>query len=254
MGRVIAFEIGKGGSGKTTSVVNTATILAEHGEKVCVIDADASQNCTKRSGLLPQDYAGYSIFEALKCEKSIKDCIAKTKFGYDIVPSVEELQEIVVILLMNKERYPYPMHILSGAVNEIRNDYDYIIIDTPPTISFNTITTLLASDAVIIPMQCEEDAWEGSKSVIKAIYKYSPDIEIMGILPTMFNRGTNASTTTLSKARKFYEGKVKVFDTTIYRTTKFPEADSFRQPAVVYSDNDAVQGYRAFVKEVFNIG
>jgi chromosome partitioning protein len=254
MGKVIAFEIGKGGSGKTTSVVNTAAILAEHGKKVCVIDADASQNCTKRSGLLPQDYTGYSLFEVLKLERNIKDCIVKTKFGYDIVPSTEELEEIVVILLLNKDKYPYPMNILQEAVNQIKNDYDYVLIDTPPTISFSTITTLLASDAVIVPMQCEEDAWEGSKSIIKAIFKYAPDIEIMGILPTMFNRGTNASTTTLAKARKFYDGKVKVFDTTIYRTTKFPEADSFRQPAVIYSDNDAVQSYRNFVKEVFNIG
>lgn len=251
---VIAFEIGKGGSGKTTSVVNTAAILAEHGKKVCVIDADASQNCTKRSGLLPQDYAGYSLFEILKGERNIKDCIVKTKFGYDMIPSTEALQEIVVILLMNKDKYLDPMHLLQNAVNMIKNDYDYILIDTPPTISFDTITTLLASDAVIIPMQCEEDAWEGSKAVIKAIFKYNPGIEIMGILPTMFNRGTNASTTTLSKARRFYEGKVKVFDTTIYRTTKFPEADSYRQPAIVYSDNENVQDYREFVREAFEIG
>jgi chromosome partitioning protein len=254
MGKVIAFEIGKGGSGKSTTVVNTAAILGEHGKRVCVLDADASGNCTKRSGLIPQDYIGYSMYEVLKLERSIKDCIVSTKFGYDIVPSTEELEEIVVTLLLNPDDYPDPMNILRKAVSQIKNDYDYILIDTPPTISFSTITTLLASDAVIVPMQCEEDAWEGSKSIIKAIFKYNPDIEIMGILPTMFNRGTNASTTTLTKARKFYDGKVKIFDTTIYRTTKFPEADSFRQPAVVYSDNEAVQSYRDFVREVFNIG
>jgi chromosome partitioning protein len=254
MGKVIAFEIEKGGSSKTTTVVNTAAILAEHGKSILVFDADSQGNGTKRSGLLPNDYFGYSAFEVLKQEKSISDCIVKTKFGYDIVPANETLQDIVVTLLMNTEKYKNPMFILKNAIDEIRSKYDYILIDTPPTITFNTITTLLAADSVIIPMQCEEDAFEGAKAIIKAIYKYKPDLEIMGILPTMFNRGTNSSTTILSKARRFFEGKIKIYDTTIYRTVKFSEADIYRTPAVIHSDNEQVQEYRKFVKECFGIG
>jgi chromosome partitioning protein len=260
MGKVIAVEIGKGGSGKSTTVVNTAAILGEHGKRVCVLDADASGNCTKRSGLLPQDYAGskdspgYSMFNVLKMDRGIKDCIVKTKFGYDIVPSTDELEDIVVTLFFNIKKYPDPMNILKNAVDEIKNDYDYILIDTPPTISFSTITTLLASDAVIIPMQVEDDAFDGAKAMIKKIYKYKPGIEIMGILPTMFIRGTDAHTTTLAKARRLFEGKIRIFDTTIYRTTEFAKADGYRQPAIVYSDNKNVQEYREFVKECFEIG
>jgi chromosome partitioning protein len=254
MGKVIAFEIEKGGSSKTTTVVNTAAILAEHGKRILVIDADSQGNGTKRSGLLPQDYAGYSVNEVLKQEKTIQECTVRTKFGYDIVPSHEALQDIVVTLLMNNEKYKAPMFILKNAIDEVRELYDYILIDTPPTITFNTITTLLASDAVIIPMQCEEDAFEGAKAIIKAIYKYKPDLEIMGILPTMFNRGTNSSTTILAKARRFFAGKIKVYDTTIYRTVKFSEADIYRTPAVIHSDNEQVQEYRKFVKECFGIG
>jgi chromosome partitioning protein len=252
-GKCIAFEIEKGGSSKTTTVVNTAAILAEHGQKILVFDADSQGNCTKRSGLLPNDYVGFSANEVLNLSKSIKECIVKTKFGYDIIPSHEELQNIVVNLLMNNKKYDAPMYHLKNAIDEIRDKYDYILIDTPPTISFNTITTLLAADAVIIPMQCEEDAFEGAKAIIKAIFKYNPKIEIMGILPTMFNRNTNVSTDALSRARKFFNGKIRVFDTTIYRTVKFPEADRFRKPAVIYSDNEQVQNYREFVKEAFGI-
>lgn len=254
MGKVIAFEIEKGGSSKTTTVVNTAAVLAEHGLRILMIDADSQTNGTKRSGLVPQDYYGSSITEVLKLEKSIKDCIVKTKFGYDVVPSNDSLQDIVVTLLMNIKKYQEPMFILKKAIDEVKVDYDYILIDTPPTISFNTITTLLAADAVIIPMQCEDDGYQGAKNIVKAIYKYKPDLEILGILPTMFNRNTNVSTDALTQARKFFDGKIKVFDTTIYRTVKFPEADRFRQPAVLYSDNEQVQNYREFVRECFNIG
>jgi chromosome partitioning protein len=254
MGKVIAFEIEKGGSGKTTSCVNTAAILAEHGKKVLVVDMDSSSNTTMRSGLLPQDYYGYSIFEILKQERNMKDCIVKSKYGYDVVPSNSQMQDITVILLMNPEQYKYPMYILKKAIETIKTDYDYILIDTPPTISFNTITSLIAADSVIIPMQCESDAMAGVVNVIKAIEKYSPEIDIMGILPCMFNRNTNLSTTVLQDTRKHFSDKIRVYDATIYKTVKFPEADFYKLPAVSYTDNEVVQGYREFVKEAFNIG
>lgn len=254
MGKVIVFEIEKGGSAKTTTAINTAAILAGHGKKILFIDSDSQSNGTKRAGLLPQDYYGYSIFDVLTNEKSIKDCIVKSKYGFDVVPSNKELQDIVVLLLMNTDKYKNPMYILQKAVNEIKDQYDFILIDTPPTISFNTITTLLSADAIIIPFQCEPDALDGLINILDAVKRYAPNIEIMGVLPTMFNRNTNVSTTVLSSARRLLEGRVRVYDTTIYKTVKFPEADLYRIPAIFYSDNEIIQNYREFVREAFDIG
>lgn len=259
MGKVIAIALQKGGVGKTTTCVNTAAILAEHGQKVLVIDFDGQGNASLGFGIIPEDYFGYSILEVLKSEKTIEECIIHTEYGVDLMPANDYLSGLTVTVISNLDDYPEPMLLLKNKIDKIKRNYDYIFIDMPPELGFFTINALSATDDVIIPLQCEPRASRGVSMLLNTIREvkenYNPNIEILGILPTMFNRNTNVSTTVLQQARKFFSKTgIKVFDTTIYRTIKFSEADYYNTPAVAYSNNEAIQGYRDFVKEVFRIG
>jgi chromosome partitioning protein len=251
---IIAVAIEKGGSAKTTTVVNTAAILGQHGKKVLVVDMDPQANATTSLGLLPEDYFDSSIYHLLKGDIDFKGCVIKTDYLCDLIPSNKALSELVVDVLTDLESYPAPLHLLRNVLDKVKHDYDYILMDTPPEIGFNTITSLIACDKVLIPLQCESHATRGVVNLINAVKKYNEQAEIMGILPTMFNRNTNISTQILQDARQYFNDKVQVYDTTIYRTVKFPEADYYNKPAIAYSDNEHVQNYRQFVKECFGIG
>lgn len=263
MGKVIAFALQKGGVGKTTTCVNTAAILAEHGKKVLTIDFDGQGNATLSLGHIPEDYFGYSVLEWIKGDRTFEECVIHTNFGVDLISANDFLSgltvEIMTSLIAGEDKFRSPMMLLRNKIDEIKADYDYIMIDMPPELGFYTINALAAADEVIIPLQCEARAARGLSMMLKTINdiqnSYNPDIKVLGVLPTMFNRNTNLSTSVLQNTRRYFaESDIKVFDTTIYRTVKFGEADYYNQPAVIYSDNENVQEYRSFVKEVFNIG
>jgi chromosome partitioning protein len=259
MGKVIAIALQKGGVGKTTTCVNTAAILSEHKKKVLVIDFDGQGNASLGFGIIPEDYIGSSILEVLKGEKTIDECIIHTGYGVDLVPANDYLSGLTVTVISNLDSFPEPMLLLKKKLDQVKDRYDYVFIDMPPELGFFSVNALSAADEVIIPLQCEPRASRGVSMLLKTIKdvkeSYNPDVKVMGILPTMFNRNTNVSTTVLQQARRYFsKGNIKIFDTTIYRTVKFSEADFYNKPAVAYSDNEAIQSYRDFVKEVFNVG
>ena len=254
---IISVALQKGGVGKTTTVVNTATILAEHGHKVLVVDMDAQANATMSFGLVPEDYIGASIVDVLQGDMRAREAILKTDYNVDIIPSNIYLSGVVITVISNN--IENPMHLLSDQLELIRDNYDYILIDTPPELGFYTINSLTASDYVIIAMQCEARAARGVDIVLDTVRNvqqaYNPNLKVMGVLPTIFNRNTNISTTVLQEARRYLgELGIKVYDTTIYRTVRFSEADLHNAPAVTFTDNEQVQNYREFVREAFNVG
>lgn len=259
MGEVISIALQKGGCGKTTTCINTAAILAEHKKKVLVIDFDGQGNASLGLGIIPEDYFGLSILEVLKGEKTFEDCIIHTNYGVDLVPANDFLSGLTITVIQDPDSFPDPMLLLKNKLDKIKGNYDYIFIDMPPELGFFTINGLTASDSIIIPLQCEPRASRGVSMLIDTIQNvrkaYNPDIKVRGILGTMFNKNTNISTTVLEQARKFFaETDIKVYDTTIYRTIKFSEADLYNTPAVAYSSNDSIQNYRNFVREAFEIG
>lgn len=259
MGQVIAIALQKGGVGKTTTAVNTAAILAEHGEKVLVIDFDGQANATLGFGFIPEEHIGNSVLEWINNNQSFDECVLKSGYGVDVIPANDYLSGLTVTVMTNLENYPEPMLLLKSKIDLIKKRYDYIFIDMAPELGFFTINGLSAADNVIIPLQCEPRASRGVAMLLETIENirksYNPNIKVLGILPTMFNRNTNISTSVLQQARRHFEGtNIKIFDTTIYRTVKFGEADYFNKPAVAYSDNEQIQNYRNFVKEVFKIG
>lgn len=257
---IIAVALQKGGSGKTTTDVNLATLLAEVGYKVLAVDGDPQGNTCLGFGLIPEDYIDKSILEVLTGDITIEECIVNTEYGVDVLPSNDFYAGLTIMVMKekNRDKYPEPLMLLKKHLDKIKHNYDYIFIDLPPELGFFTINGLNACDSVIIPMQCAARAARGVYTLLTTISnvkkEYNPNIKIRGVVATMFNRNTNASTTVLEEVRKNLNGKVKVYDTVIYRTVKFDEADIFNQPAVTYTNNEQVQNYRNLAKEVFNIG
>jgi chromosome partitioning protein len=259
MGKVYSFALQKGGVGKTTTCVNTAAILAEHGKKVLVIDFDSQGNATLGFGQLPEDYFGYSVLEWIKGERTFEEVVIHTNYGVDVISANAYLSGLTITIMYNIEQYPNFLMLLKEQVDKIKDMYDYIFIDMPPELGFFSINGLNATDEVIIPLQCETRAARGVGMLLDTVENvkenYNEVIDVLGILPTMYMKGTNMSTTILQGARRTFEGTpIRVFDTTIYRTVRFPEADAANEPAVVYTDQEQVQDYRKFVKECFNIG
>ncbi len=253
---IISVALQKGGVGKTTTVVNTATVLAENDRKVLVIDFDSQANATMSFGFEPDvlDYTIADIIEGYSADLVIQ----KTEYNVDLIPANTILSGLFITVITDPKKYPSPMTLLKDKLADIKRNYDYIFIDLPPELGFYTVNGLTASDYVLIPMQCEARATRGVNILLDSLEKvravYNPDIKVMGILGTMFNRNTNLSTTVLQQARRFFENKIKVYDTAIYRTIKFSEADLANRPAITYSDNEQIQNYRNFVREAFNIG
>lgn len=258
MSQIISIILQSGGSGKTTTACNLAFALQSMNKKVLCCDLDSQSNMSLNLGFKDIESLEKTIYEVLLGDTDIEDAIYETPFNIDLIPSKSILSSFFITALTNPKKYPTPFYILKNALNKISNLYDYIIIDNPPSLDFYTVSSLAASHKILIPMQCEPksirglemlfDAFENVKSV------YNPNLEVLGIVGTMFNRGTNISTTVLQEVRKKYDGLYKVFDSVIYRTVKFSESDLFHKPALAYSNNEQVKEYFNLAKEVVASG
>jgi chromosome partitioning protein len=249
--KIISFSIVKGGSGKTTTAVNLATCLSMAGKRVLLIDLDPQANATICMGTekdLPK-----TVFEALT-GTDIKECVIKTKHGPDLLPSKKKLSDLEVILLKNPDHFKQPAYVFREAIKDLQ--YDYILIDPPPSIGHLMINALSASTDVIIPMQCEFLATKGLSDLLDTFElvrdNFNPGLNLLGIVGTMYNTGTSLSSVVLQDARKyFFDHGVTVFDTVIYRSTKIAEAPAYGIPAVLYTDK--AQSYITLTKEIFKV-
>ena len=249
MGRIIAVANQKGGVGKTTTTVNLGACLGSLGKKVLIIDADPQGNSTSGFGI-DKNACDLNLYSVLIEKASIKSCIQVTQFkNVSICPCNMDLlgAELLIDKEENKE------YILKEALKPVRDDYDFILIDCPPSLNYITLNAFCATDSVLIPIQCEYYALEGVSDLttnIKIIKQsVNPDIEIEGILLTMFDTRTNLSILVADDVKACFPDKV--FKTAIPRNTRLGEAPSFGQP-IIYYDKwcKGAESYTLLAKEV----
>ena len=251
MKRIISFSIVKGGSGKTTTAVNLAAYLGMIGKKVLLVDFDPQGNATINFGIDP-DSIIKTVYTALIGKSSVLDSIIPTKYNVDILPANDDLSEFDLMVIQNISKIDNPMTLLREAISHLA--YDYILVDTPPSKGILTINALTASTDVIIPMQCEYLATKGVNKAIDMINKtkqaYNPNLNLLGIVATMFNNRTNLSSIVLQEARKFFLlNNVTVFDTVINRSIKIAESPMSGIPAILYTEY--AESYIELAKEIF---
>ena len=249
MGRVIAFANQKGGIGKTTSAINTAAAVAAMGNKVLLLDCDPQGNASSGVGINKKNLE-FSSYQLLIGECTAEQAIVKTEFNnLDVLPTNIALAGAEFELVEFEDR----AFRLKNAIASVKDIYDYIFIDCPPSLGILTINALTASDGVVIPMQCEYFALEGLSQLMVTIKKikniYNPDINIVGIIITMFNGRLNLSNQVLNELKKFYADKI--FKESIPRNVRLSEAPSYGMPIEYYDKNSkGAVAYRAIAKEL----
>jgi chromosome partitioning protein len=251
MGKVIAVASQKGGVGKTTTAINLSACAAEEGRRVLLLDIDPQGNAGSGLGLVP-DESEPTLYEVLVSNYPIEEVIHRDLLpGLDVLPSGQKLSgaEVELVGVMARETR------LRQALLGIRDHYDYIFIDCPPSLGLLTVNTLTAADSVLIPLQSEYYALEGLTQLIRTIQlvqeNLNPALRIEGVLLTMFDARLNLSRQVADEARKFFSDRV--YQTVIPRSVRLSEAPSFGKPIIVYDGSSTgADSYRALAQEVLS--
>ena len=249
MGRIIAIANQKGGVGKTTTAINLSACLAEKGQRVLVVDIDPQGNTTSGLGIA-KDNVDNTIYEVMLQEIDISDAICKDIFeNLDIIPSNVNLAgaEIDLIDIENRE------YILKNAINTVRNNYDYVILDCPPSLSMLTVNAMTAADTVLVPIQCEFYALDGLSQLIYTIEliqeSLNPDLYIEGVVFTMYDARTNLSLQVVENVKDNL--KQTIYKTIIPRNVRLAEAPSYGLPINLYDKRSSgAEAYRMLADEV----
>lgn len=249
MSKVIAITNQKGGVGKTTTAINLSSCLAVAEHKTCLIDMDPQANSTSGVGLDKATIES-SVYDVLLGNKSLREVVLPTELNYlNIVPSSISLvgAEVELVSMIARETR------LKTALTQIYDDYEYVIIDCPPSLGLLTINTLTAADSIIIPIQCEYYAMEGLgqlMSTVKLVQEnLNPALQIEGVLLTMFDGRLNLSRQVSDEVRKHFSNKV--YNTVISRNVRLSEAPSFGKPIILYDImSTGAENYMSLTKEV----
>ena len=249
MSRVIAIANQKGGVGKTTTAINVSSCLADIGRKTLLIDTDPQANATSGLGIDPRRISR-SIYHVLMNGVAISDVIVSTELGFlSVVPANFDLTgaEVEMVSLIARESR------LRSALQTVRDQYDYIVIDCPPSLGLLTLNTLTACDSVLIPIQCEYYALEGLGQLLETIAvvrdNLNPGLQIEGVLLTMQDRRVKLSEQVISEVRSFFQSQV--YDTIIPRNVRLSEAPSFGKPIILYdARSSGAEAYMKLTKEI----
>ena len=249
MGRTIAIANQKGGVGKTTTSINLSASLAAKGKKVLVIDIDPQGNTTSGFGIEKNDLEN-TIYELILSECSIEECILKDVIpGISIIPSNVNLAAAEIELIgIDKKEY-----ILKNEVDWVKDKYDFIIIDCPPSLSMLTINSMTTADTVLVPIQCEYYALEGLSQLIHTVElvkdRLNPVLEIEGVVFTMYDSRTNLSAQVVENVKSHLSQNV--YNTLIPRNIRLAEAPSYGKPINLYDPKSAgSESYMALAEEV----
>lgn len=248
MGKIIAIVNQKGGVGKTTTAVNLAAGLGFCKKSVLLVDADPQGNTTSGYGINKKQVQ-VSTYEVLTGAQSVRNSILPTKFkGVSIIPSSMNLAGAEIELADSEDR----VYRLKNALLQLRPEYDYILIDCPPSLGLVTLNALTAADTFLVPIQCEYFALEGLSQLMATMRQvkrgYNPELELEGVLLTMFDGRLNLTQQVVSEIKKFF-GK-KLYSTVIPRSVRLSEAPSYGLPVQYYdAKGKGADRYNALAKE-----
>jgi len=249
MARVICITNQKGGVGKTTTSVNLAYFLAKDKYRVLLIDADPQGNASSGLGL-DKSTLDASMTEVMLSAADFVDIILPTDFkNFDLAPTTPQLANAEVELTGMKQKFS----VMKKAIDSVRDNYDYIIIDSPPSLSLLTVNGMIAADYLILPVQTEFYALEGVAQLLESMAMVkkamNPNLRLLGVLATMYDKRTSLSMEVLEEIRKYF--KDKVFRTTIPRNVRVAEAPSHGVPVGSYDKfSKGAKAYRDFAREV----
>ena len=247
MGNIIAVVNQKGGVGKTTTAVNLTAALTEAGKRVLLCDFDPQANATSGLGL-DKRRLRHSVYDVIINDTPVTDAIVHTKFG-DVLPSTADLAGAGVELVSLEA----PNYRLRNALESVKNRYDLIFIDCPPSLELLTLNGLCAADGIMVPVQCEYYALEGLTDLMTTLRmvkkRLNPKLEIFGVALTMFDGRTNFSTQVAQEVRRHFPGKV--YATVIPRNVRLAEAPSHGLPVTEYDRTSrGAAAYRAMAQEI----
>ena len=251
MGRIIAIANQKGGVGKTTTAINLSACLAEKGQKVLAIDMDPQGNMTSGLGL-DKDSIEKNIYDLMIGESDVKEVLQKDALdNLDVIPTSIDLSaaEIELIGVEDKE------YIIKNAIEKIKDNYDYVIIDCPPSLNMLTINAMTTADSVLVPIQCEYYALEGLSQLIHTVElvkeRLNPVLEIEGVVFTMYDARTNLSLQVVENVKDNLQQNI--YKTIIPRNIRLAEAPSYGMPINLYDSKSAgADSYMRLADEVMN--
>ena len=249
--KVICVTNQKGGVGKTTTAVNLCYYLAKDKFKTLLIDFDPQGNATSGLGIDKNDKKlGVTMTEVILGTAKITECIMTTKYkNYDIAPTTPELANAEVEITSQNKKFVR----LRDAVNSVRDEYDYIVIDLPPSLSLLTVNGMIASDYLLLPVQTEFYALEGVAQLLESMKlvmkQANPNLKLLGVVATMYDRRTSLSPQVFAEIKKYF--KKLTFKTTIPRNIRLAEAPSHGVPVGAYDKfSKGAKAYKEFTKEL----
>lgn len=251
MGRIIAIANQKGGVGKTTTSINLSSCIAAKGKKVLVIDMDPQGNTTSGYGIEKNELEN-TIYELIMGDCTVEDCILKNVMpNVSVLPSNVNLAAAEIELIGVKDKD----FILKNEIDWVRDNYDFIIIDCPPSLNLLTVNAMTTADSVLVPIQCEYYALEGLSQLIHTVNlvkeRLNPDLDMDGVVFTMYDSRTNLSNQVVDNVKSNL--KQKVYNTLIPRNIRLAEAPSYGQPINVYDPKSAgSESYMALAEEVIH--